>query len=70
MQNNVLGIEEDQALMKQRKYLQKKADVSVAQSETAIIKRVRPYILCCIYFLTNFYKFVVDIFIIAYLFSR
>lgn len=39
-QNNTIGIEEDQALMKQRKFLQKKADISVAQSETTIIKKV------------------------------
>lgn len=40
LQNNTLGMEEDQALMKQRKLLQKKADISGAQSETTIIKKV------------------------------
>lgn len=40
LQNNSSAIEEDLALMKQRKFQQKKNDISVAQSETTIIKKV------------------------------
>lgn len=40
IQNNPIGIEEDLALLKQRKFQQKKSDISVTQPETTIIKKV------------------------------